>query len=160
MYARILALEFPLANNAGGSFFLNFGTLASYAPSKSRALPREIGHERPTPLVTSSRLPGNVNLHLFEHWFESLPAPYPYKTSVPESLMRRAFTNCAVSVLVLSLAAPLWAHHLKKGETATLPVTTTSSRARSLYEEGVADYENLYLERCNDDWRAAVKEDP
>ena len=22
------------------------------------------------------------------------------------------------------------------------------------------DYENLYLERCNDDWRAAVKEDP
>jgi tetratricopeptide (TPR) repeat protein len=24
----------------------------------------------------------------------------------------------------------------------------------------MADYENLYLERCNDDWRAAVKEDP
>lgn len=79
--------------------------------------------------------------------------------------MRRAFTNCAISMLVLSLfvlslAAPLSAHHLKKGETATLPVTTTSSRARSLYEEGVADYENLYLERCNEDWRAAVKEDP
>jgi tetratricopeptide (TPR) repeat protein len=79
--------------------------------------------------------------------------------------MRRALTNCAVSVLVLfilvlPLAAPLSAHHLKKGETATMPVTTASSRARSLYEEGVADYENLYLERCNDDWRAAVKEDP
>ncbi|HEY6337990.1 MAG TPA: tetratricopeptide repeat protein [Candidatus Sulfotelmatobacter sp.] len=74
--------------------------------------------------------------------------------------MRRAFTNCAVSVLVLSLAAPLSAHHLKKGETADLPVTTSSSRALSLYQEGVADYENLYLERCNDDWRAAVKEDP
>lgn len=79
--------------------------------------------------------------------------------------MRRVLTNCAVSVLVLSvfvlsLAASLSAHHLKKGETATMPVTTSSSRARSLYEEGVADYENLYLERCNDDWRAAVKEDP
>jgi tetratricopeptide (TPR) repeat protein len=24
----------------------------------------------------------------------------------------------------------------------------------------MADYENLYLERCNEDWRAAVKEDP
>jgi tetratricopeptide (TPR) repeat protein len=24
----------------------------------------------------------------------------------------------------------------------------------------MSDYENLYLERCNDDWRAAVKEDP
>ncbi len=66
----------------------------------------------------------------------------------------------AVSALVMFLAGPLSAHHLKKGETATLPVTTSSARARSLYEEGVADYENLYLERCNEDWRAAVKEDP
>jgi tetratricopeptide (TPR) repeat protein len=74
--------------------------------------------------------------------------------------MRRVFTNCAVSVLVLSLASPLWAHHIKKGESATLPVTTASPRARTLYEEGMSDYENLYLERCNEDWRAAVKEDP
>jgi tetratricopeptide (TPR) repeat protein len=75
-------------------------------------------------------------------------------------MMRRAFTNCAVSVLVLSLASPLWAHHVKKGESATLPVTTSSPRARALYEEGMSDYENLYLERCNQEWRAAVKEDP
>ncbi|HLW86336.1 MAG TPA: tetratricopeptide repeat protein [Candidatus Sulfotelmatobacter sp.] len=67
---------------------------------------------------------------------------------------------CAVSVLILSLAAPLSAHHVKKGESATLPVTTSSARARALYEEGMADYENLYLERCNEDWRAAVREDP
>jgi tetratricopeptide (TPR) repeat protein len=66
----------------------------------------------------------------------------------------------AVSALVVFLAAPLWAHHIKKGESATLPVTTSSARARALYEEGLADYENLYLERCNADWRAAVKEDP
>lgn len=46
----------------------------------------------------------------------------------------------AVSALVMFLAGPLSAHHLKKGETATLPVTTSSARARSLYEEGVADY--------------------
>jgi len=60
------------------------------------------------------------------------------------------------------VAAPkkLYAHHLKKGESATLPVTTSSPKARELYEKGMADYENLYLERCNDDWRAAVKEDP
>jgi tetratricopeptide (TPR) repeat protein len=41
-----------------------------------------------------------------------------------------------------------------------MPVTTASAQARSLYEKGMQDYENLYLERCNDDWRAAVKEDP
>ena len=48
----------------------------------------------------------------------------------------------------------------KKVESATLPVTTSSAKARELYEKGMADYENLYLERCNEDWRAAVKEDP
>jgi len=66
---------------------------------------------------------------------------------------------CAVAVLAFCLAAPLYAHHIK-GESATLPVTTSSTKARELYQKGIADYENLYLERCNDDWRAAVKEDP
>jgi tetratricopeptide (TPR) repeat protein len=41
-----------------------------------------------------------------------------------------------------------------------MPVTTSSPEARSLYEKGMQDYENLYLERCNDDWRGAVKADP
>src|ERR1700751_1504457 len=68
--------------------------------------------------------------------------------------------SIAVLTLALCLAAPLYAHHLKKAESATLPVTTTSAKARELYEKGMADYENLYLERCNEEWRAAVKEDP
>ncbi len=67
---------------------------------------------------------------------------------------------CAILVLALSLAAPLSAHHLKKGATTLMPITTSSAKARELYQKGVVDYENLYLERCNDDWRAAVKEDP
>jgi tetratricopeptide (TPR) repeat protein len=67
---------------------------------------------------------------------------------------------CAVIALGLSLAAPLYAHHVKKGELTTLPVTTSSPKARELYRKGMEDYENLYLERCNEDWRAAVKEDP
>src|SRR5271154_3682432 len=83
----------------------------------------------------------------------SLPKTGLPKTTGPKTVF-------AVSALVLFLAAPLSAHHIKKGESATLPVTTSSARARSLYEEGVTDYENLYLERCNEDWRAAVKEDP
>ncbi len=74
--------------------------------------------------------------------------------------MRRSMKTYAVFVLGLCLAAPLFAHHVKKGESSTLPVTTSSAQARELYEKGIADYENLYLERCNDDWRAAVKEDP
>jgi tetratricopeptide (TPR) repeat protein len=68
--------------------------------------------------------------------------------------------TCAVVALGACLAAPLFAHHIQKGQTATLPITTSSDKARDLFEKGVADYENLYLERCNDDWRAAVKEDP
>jgi len=78
--------------------------------------------------------------------------------------MRRSI--CAVPVLILTLgvclAAPIYAHahHLKQAGTTSLPVTTSSAQARALYEKGMQDYENLYLERCNDDWRAAVKEDP
>src|ERR1700688_1275680 len=68
--------------------------------------------------------------------------------------------STAVLTLALCLAAPLYAHHLKKAESATLPVTTASPKARELDEKGMADYENLYLERCNEEWRAAVKEDP
>src|SRR6202167_3939333 len=68
--------------------------------------------------------------------------------------------TCAVAALGVCLAAPLCAHHSQKGQTAALPITTSSAKARELYEKGVADYENLYLERCNEDWRAAVKEDP
>ena len=72
--------------------------------------------------------------------------------------MRRLI--CAVLILGVCFVAPTYAHHLKQGATTTLPVTTTSPQARALYAKGIADYENLYLERCNDDWRAAVKEDP
>jgi tetratricopeptide (TPR) repeat protein len=71
--------------------------------------------------------------------------------------MRRSI--CAL-ILGVCIVAPLYAHHLKPGATATLPITTSVPQARVLYEKGMADYENLYLERCNDDWRAAVKEDP
>jgi tetratricopeptide (TPR) repeat protein len=76
--------------------------------------------------------------------------------------MRRTLSirACAVIALGLTIAAPLFAHHVKKGESTTLPVTTASPQARELYRKGMEDYENLYLERCNDDWRAAVKEDP
>jgi len=80
--------------------------------------------------------------------------------------MRRSY--CAVPALIVFVvlgacfAAPTYAHahHLKQAATAAMPVTTPSAQARTLYEKGMQDYENLYLERCNDDWRAAVKEDP
>lgn len=76
-------------------------------------------------------------------------------------MRRLALMNVsAVVVVALCLVAPLWAHHLKKADAATLPITTSSPKARELYEKGMADYENLYLERSNDDWRGAVKEDP
>lgn len=75
--------------------------------------------------------------------------------------MRRVLISTFCTVLVLALlAAPPFAHGAKSGKTATLPITTSSAKARELYLKGMEDYENLYLERCNDDWRAAVIEDP
>src|SRR6266853_5479882 len=72
--------------------------------------------------------------------------------------MRRLI--CTAFVFGLCTATPVYAHHVKKASTTTMQVTTSSAKARALYEKGMQDYENLYLERCNEDWRAAVKEDP
>src|SRR5271165_1944375 len=88
--------------------------------------------------------------------------PLPNSTFSPETPMRSRFSIRAVAVLALSfcLSAPLFARNAKKGESGSMPITTSSAKARELYEKGMADYENLYLERCNEEWRAAVKEDP
>ena len=67
---------------------------------------------------------------------------------------------CAVTTLALGLAAPAFARRVQKGKNTTMPITTSSEKARALYYKGMEDYENLYLERCNEEWRAAVKEDP
>ena len=73
--------------------------------------------------------------------------------------MRRSICLLIV-ILAVSFAAPLYAHHVKQAAAPSMPVTTSSAQARALYEKGMQDYENLYLERCNEDWRAAVKADP
>jgi len=73
--------------------------------------------------------------------------------------MRCTAKLCAVLALSPFIVAPSYAHHVK-GQSTALTITTSSPKARAAWEKGVADYENLYLERCNEDWRAAVKEDP
>ena len=105
------------------------------------------------PFVTSSRDYADVTL--------SLVIP-PQSICSGDLLMARtaSLKVCAVLSFALGLAAPVFAHHLKKADTSTLPITTSSPGARALYLKGMEDYENLYLERCNEDWRAAVKEDP
>ena len=67
--------------------------------------------------------------------------------------MRRGLCTVALLILILGwgFAVPASAHHLKQGATTTLPVTTSSAAARRLYAKGVTDFENLYLERCNED---------
>ncbi|MGA8834921.1 MAG: tetratricopeptide repeat protein [Candidatus Sulfotelmatobacter sp.] len=72
--------------------------------------------------------------------------------------MRRSISIALI--LGVCFVAPVYAHHLKQSASASMPITTSSAQARALYEKGMQDYENLYLDRCNDDWRAAVKEDP
>jgi len=41
----------------------------------------------------------------------------------------------------------------------SMPVTASSGQARELFRRGWRISENLHLERCNEDWRATVKED-
>ena len=76
--------------------------------------------------------------------------------------MRRADYLCLCFFLVacLSLVPLSQAHHIKQGTTKTMPVTTSSPKARDLFDRAAIDYENLYLERANVGWRAAVAADP
>jgi tetratricopeptide (TPR) repeat protein len=72
--------------------------------------------------------------------------------------MRR--TPCILPVILLALSVPSLAHHLKPGKTKTMPLTTSSPKARDLYERAMQDYENLYLDRANIGWKAAAEADP
>ena len=64
-------------------------------------------------------------------------------------------------VLLLCVGCGLaFGHHVKEAKSKTMPLTTSSPKARDLYERAMADYENLYLERANIGWRAAVEADP
>jgi tetratricopeptide (TPR) repeat protein len=78
--------------------------------------------------------------------------------------MRRSFNAAFTAIFVLILAvcsaAPVYGHHLNRAATTSLPVTTSSADARALYQKGMADLENLYVDRSLDEWRAAVKLDP
>jgi tetratricopeptide (TPR) repeat protein len=78
---------------------------------------------------------------------------------------RRVFAVLAVCLALTSLAlasdkTPKDKSPKTKPIAGLMPVTASSTKARELYTKGMEDYENLYLERCNEDWRAAVKEDP
>ena len=72
--------------------------------------------------------------------------------------MRRACSICLLTCL--SLAPLSLAHHIKQSAAKTMPVTTSSPKARDLFDRALTDYENLYLERANIGWRAAVEADP
>jgi tetratricopeptide (TPR) repeat protein len=71
--------------------------------------------------------------------------------------MRRVALGVVVCLLVAELS---FAHHIKQGASRAMPVTTSSPKARALFEQGMQDYENLHLERANEKWRAASKADP
>lgn len=71
--------------------------------------------------------------------------------------MRRLAWGIVFCLITTELS---FAHHIKQGATKAMPVTTSSPKARALFEQGMQDYENLYLERANDKWRAASQADP
>jgi tetratricopeptide (TPR) repeat protein len=63
-------------------------------------------------------------------------------------------------ISALTLALPAQAHHIKQSAAKEMPVTTSSPEARELFQRARTDYENLYLERANIGWRAAIEADP
>lgn len=71
--------------------------------------------------------------------------------------MRRALL---VLVCLPWLLSPGFAHHIKPASAKTLEVTTSSVKARDLYERAMTDYESYYPERANVGWRAAIEADP
>ncbi|HEY2859294.1 MAG TPA: hypothetical protein VGJ21_12815 [Terracidiphilus sp.] len=75
-------------------------------------------------------------------------------------MQRRILTGLIAFFLLASLAFGKDKSSKPKPVTGSMPVTATSAKGRELYQKGMEDYENLYLERCNENWRAAVKEDP
>ena len=77
--------------------------------------------------------------------------------------MRRSFCLALISILIIiavGWAVPAHAHHLQRAATASLPVTSSSPEAGALYQKGITELENLYVERAVGEWRAAVKADP
>jgi tetratricopeptide (TPR) repeat protein len=65
-----------------------------------------------------------------------------------------------ILLLGFALALPVQAHHIKQSAAKEMPITTSSPKARELFQRALIDYENLYLERANIGWRAAVQADP
>ncbi len=64
------------------------------------------------------------------------------------------------AIISLATSLPLHAHHIKPSVLKAMPVTTSSPKARELFGRALTDFENLYLERANIGWRAAVEADP
>jgi len=58
------------------------------------------------------------------------------------------------------LAKNAKAAQAKTGPVKSMPLTTSSVKARDLYQRALQDFELLYLERATIGWRAATKEDP
>src|SRR4051812_17886571 len=69
-----------------------------------------------------------------------------------------------MSVLAMAQAAPKSKKSGRKKQASarskTMPVTASSEQARSLFEKGMQDYENLYLDQSTQDWRDAAAADP
>jgi tetratricopeptide (TPR) repeat protein len=76
------------------------------------------------------------------------------------SKRRIRFPRLFMCLVCLFVAPVAFAHHIKPSAAKAMPVTTSSLKAKDLHERALQDYENLYLERANIGWRAAVEADP
>ncbi len=64
------------------------------------------------------------------------------------------------AIVVLWLTVALSARATDAPASDRMPITTTSAEARQLFDRGIAEFENMHLERANATMREAVKLDP
>jgi tetratricopeptide (TPR) repeat protein len=65
-----------------------------------------------------------------------------------------------LSTLGLLLLASTAVEAKKHADVPSMPLTTKSAEARSLYENAVTDFANLHVEKAMQEWRKATKVDP
>src|SRR2546422_849102 len=78
--------------------------------------------------------------------------------------MRRCLWILIVSCLAVSAQAQpaVWKprlHRPLRRASKILPVTTSSRKARKLFEQGLTDFVNLKTDKALDEWRQATKAD-
>src|SRR5947209_5481413 len=74
----------------------------------------------------------------------------------------RLIFRCTIATLVFAAVSGLAVAQSPSGGPGQerMPITTNSPEARTLFEQGVVEWENLHISRALEHWQAAIEKDP